>query len=579
MKSKRKTEWFLIIRSIILILSLTAMNVTAEGFPDSNIGNKQDFLIPDLPLLADDNQVIIGIIAPFYQVSPYCTPDSPCKAADINQFQEQLSAQEAAYLQIVSVHAHDSMVTFYPVKSSDDTTRTNAILSLLSSGSDIIIEDIGSAYTPFMRSGALTDQISQILSQYPDLSYGGLIHNEVCNIDILPKGFIDLTLKWTGKGLEGKNAEYYLLLVDRDTGQNLGLGRQTLVDKDSYASSLSYANTGSEKVRSQLQIQSATPIESDHVQLSAQITPESVLIDDAVFFPEKDSLKEMLQPEYVTISPIQQKEPDFSAHTIDQSTDATGISVSTDPFLLISAVAPANTYTNDDTNQSKVHNDGFQWVLDLMASIRDQILKKTTEMVTKQPGLTEISGPVVISTPGNYLLTSDITATDEVIIDIRSSGITIDGNGHMIEGRTFIGGSNELMFQTGIAIDAGTELSDISITNIIISGTYQGIKIGSSSGVQIKGCTVYGSTDGIVLDSSEGVLVDTCLISENGETGIVIDKGRYCTFSGNTIEGGVNGITIRDSENISLVSNEITDTVYDPVLEEGTNKNIVITDA
>jgi len=588
MISKREDRFIFYTGLVIFILVFFVINAAGESVSDGMSGTQGSLTNGRLSLPADNDQIIIGVIAPLSETSSICTPASPCRVADLSLYQEQLTAQEHAYLLIISEYAPDSLVAFYPVRSSDDTARTSAIHSLLSSGIDIIVEDIGSAYSPFMKKGALSDQISLTLSQYPDVSFGGLIHDENCNVDILPQGKVDFSLDWSGEGSLGKKAEYYLHLIDRDTGKQLGLGTQSTGSDGAYSSILSYHNQGTDIVRSQLKMQSGSDVLPEDVRLSAWITPNTVFINDIVFFPEKGSVKEMTQPEFVTITRIQQKGTGSGVDDDLKTPDTSGFPVPTGPFLFISALPDHSLqysettgnpgYVPADTQYSSIYEHSIQGVFNLMVSIRDKILKKTSDIVTMQPGLTEISGPVVLSKPGSYVLSSDIIASDEVIIDIRSSGVSIDGNGHMIEGRTFFGGMNDPVFQTGIAVDSGTQLSDIHITNLIISGTYDGIRIDSTSDLQINSCTIDATTQGIVVDASDRVLVDSCLISSSGATGIVILDGKNTSITGNTIEGGVNGISIKDSENISLIANEITDTVYSPILQEGTNTNIIISD-
>ncbi len=586
---------------IIVIFGMIIMHTAGESSSEEFLetGDSITSIISSIP--EEDKTIFIGVIAPLSETSTLCSPDNPCLLSDYQQYQDELGARQRAYLHIISGYAPDSLVAFYPVKNSDVTTRITGIQALLSSGADIIIEDIGSAYSPFMKGGALSNQVSQVLSSHPEVIIGGLIHEKDFNVDILPQGIVTFNLQWNGRSSEGKNAVFYQNLIDKKTGKNLGLGSQSYRDDGTFSSDISYWNQGTDTVRSEIQVETGIGTTSENTRLFAQITPENVFIDEAVFFPEKRAVTDMTQPEFIFISGLSERgiSPDFRdtfssedvlglEQKVSQKTDAgTDPLVSSGPVLLISALAPIHSVSAESPQETPGFNPGadksgsfygesMQWVFDLLFSIKDQIVERTIELTSVQPDYTMISGPVVLSKPGKYQINSDIISTDETIIEIRSSGVTINGNGHIIEGRSFLGGVDGPIFQTGVSVDTGQRLSGIVIENIGILGTYQGIRVHSATDIRIAGCFIDATTEGIVLDNSEDVTIDSCQITASESSGIVISEMKNTAVTGNVIEGGVNGIVISDSEDISLVSNEITDTIYEPVLEEGTNSNIAL---
>ena len=129
-------------------------------------------------------------------------------------------------------------------------------------------------------------------------------------------------------------------------------------------------------------------------------------------------------------------------------------------------------------------------------------------------GATSITGPTVISSPGTYVLAKDIAGGKSPAIWVKSSGVTIDGNGHTIRGA---GGSYGILVNKD-----GTTLTGVTIKNVrlenwncgiyfkgvasstasgvtAVSNGKAGINLRTTRGTTISGCTVTGNQQGILL--------------------------------------------------------------------------------
>lgn len=142
------------------------------------------------------------------------------------------------------------------------------------------------------------------------------------------------------------------------------------------------------------------------------------------------------------------------------------------------------------------------------------------------------SAPFIISTPGSYYLTTNITSSTGDAIDIAASGVTLDLNGFTI--------SSTLDPANGIAIGFNTGVSDVAVLNgHIVSGVTNNAAGGYGGGgfgygiygpavfnVRVTGVSVVGCRyDGINLNPSvaSSTTVESCTVRTVGGYGIVAD--------------------------------------------------------
>jgi len=140
------------------------------------------------------------------------------------------------------------------------------------------------------------------------------------------------------------------------------------------------------------------------------------------------------------------------------------------------------------------------------------------------------SAPFIISVPGSYYLTTNLTVSSGNAVTIATNGVTLDLNGYTIS-------STENPATTGYGILLNAGLSDITIANGHIrggvtnngSGVYGGSGFGSGiydSGsalvnVRVKDVSVSGCLNyGIYLNIADLTVVEGCTVRTVGSYGI-----------------------------------------------------------
>jgi parallel beta-helix repeat protein len=177
-------------------------------------------------------------------------------------------------------------------------------------------------------------------------------------------------------------------------------------------------------------------------------------------------------------------------------------------------------------------------------------------------GSGEITGPVIITSPGTYTLGKDIVHSAGSIITIMSSDVTIQGGGKRIEGLSVQFIDNTPIDQNAILIqspDSG-KLKNIVIRDMVIEGTTNAIIGKQLEKLHIDGCTLSHNAIGIGLYGSDNGLIENCLLSGNSYKGLAIKDGSSDNLvKGNTIEKNLYGIDTIGSVNTILEDNIIRD--------------------
>lgn len=200
----------------------------------------------------------------------------------------------------------------------------------------------------------------------------------------------------------------------------------------------------------------------------------------------------------------------------------------------------------------------------------------------------EVNGPTVISSPGTYVLTQDISANQGPAISIRSSNVIFDGRGYTIDGVD--AGSS-----FGILVNNGkTPLTGVTVKNVRLTDWYDGLyfkyvdasrieSVTASSNVRagislcyandnvLTGCTVNGNGQGMyVWSRCSRNRIESCTMSDNSETGLwLASTGRTANgivydstdnrVIGNTASGnGRMGLYVDFSDGNILSNNRVT---------------------
>lgn len=142
----------------------------------------------------------------------------------------------------------------------------------------------------------------------------------------------------------------------------------------------------------------------------------------------------------------------------------------------------------------------------------------------------DINNCTVITAPGLYTITENITnSTADVCIYIQADDVTLDGQGHYING--VAPGSCQALLPDFPGLMSGYARA--------------GIAVKGKSNVTIKNVEAENFCNGILLyGASEDVTVDNCIVHDNGNTTVGADDGE---FNGISVYNGVCNSTINNN--------------------------------
>ncbi|MCX6698659.1 MAG: PEGA domain-containing protein, partial [Methanomicrobiales archaeon] len=157
-------------------------------------------------------------------------------------------------------------------------------------------------------------------------------------------------------------------------------------------------------------------------------------------------------------------------------------------------------------------------------------------------GWTPITAPCIISTPGHYRLTNDLTnSTAETAIWIQSSDVFLSGDGHTLNG---ISAENT----TGVLASMdGVTLSNITMVNLSVTGWESGFKVfGVEHGGLLWSCSATGNNRGVLVAESPYFTMGLCTVEDNIP---YIDHG---------ISMGGTGVTLTNSSGTYILDSNIS---------------------
>ena len=133
----------------------------------------------------------------------------------------------------------------------------------------------------------------------------------------------------------------------------------------------------------------------------------------------------------------------------------------------------------------------------------------TIGWTTAQEGPTTITECREIDEPGEYVLGDDLSAEGDCL-EITTSDVTLDGNGHTIEGDG-----------TGTGLDI--EWSGSTVRNLTVRNFGLGIRVNLTSNVTLASTTVRQNGSGVVvISASSDVLMRDCDIRQNDGRGVSV---------------------------------------------------------
>lgn len=175
-----------------------------------------------------------------------------------------------------------------------------------------------------------------------------------------------------------------------------------------------------------------------------------------------------------------------------------------------------------------------------------------------------ISGPTVITAPGNYILTRDIVSSSTVrCIEIRAPNVVFDGQGHLISGSGQSGTS-------GVYVASGLSSGPVTIRDVRVKNWDLGITI-STTRASIERCTATENTQGITLRFAAGTRITGCTASNNTRMGLDLHDTTRAVLTRNTLTGNAAGVGLLTSPGATVYSNTITKNTWGVVAESSNN--------
>lgn len=171
-------------------------------------------------------------------------------------------------------------------------------------------------------------------------------------------------------------------------------------------------------------------------------------------------------------------------------------------------------------------------------------------------GRIPVFGPTVITQPGHYIMTRDISISGGHAIAIQANNVTLDLDGHTIVSNG-AGASDD-----AIAVSSALASVGVVIRNGRIQGGYNGISSDNVNGVRlrIQGVEIMRSASSAILVlSGEQVDIEGCYVHDVANAGIVITSSAG-TILDNIVEGaGGFGIAAQGLRSGQVLRNVVRD--------------------
>jgi parallel beta-helix repeat protein len=152
---------------------------------------------------------------------------------------------------------------------------------------------------------------------------------------------------------------------------------------------------------------------------------------------------------------------------------------------------------------------------------RDQTVREAGDR--SRPGVRSIDGCTVVTRPGRYALTADVTnATRGVCLRVRASDVVLDGRGHTVDGRGSFG-------TAGVVVGSlrGPGLDNVTVRDVTVTDWDDGVRFLNVSDGRLAGATAARTRVGVTLLASRDVVVADVLARDNALYGVsVVDGSR-----------------------------------------------------
>ncbi len=163
---------------------------------------------------------------------------------------------------------------------------------------------------------------------------------------------------------------------------------------------------------------------------------------------------------------------------------------------------------------------------------------------------------IVIGQPGSYLLTNDITNSNQTTcIEIQASNVVFDGGGHLIDG---IDKGNS----AGIYVHGPTTaVSNVTIRNVRAQDWLYGISLHQAGNSRIESSTLSsnGFSGAVIYQNAVGNTITGCTVTGNDYGVAFLDGAASGVVSDNQINQNVRGLYVYLSDGITVARNWIAD--------------------
>lgn len=147
---------------------------------------------------------------------------------------------------------------------------------------------------------------------------------------------------------------------------------------------------------------------------------------------------------------------------------------------------------------------------------------------------TPVDSCTLIDEPGRYVLRANVTDSErDVCLRIAASDVTVEGNGHAVDGVGAFGSAGVLARPAD-----GGRLSNVTVRNVTASGWDDAIRFVAVDGGRIDGTTVTDSRVGVSIRDVRDASATDVTARGNALHGIsVLESGRNLTLADNAVIG------------------------------------------
>ncbi|SFR99366.1 Right handed beta helix region [Halomicrobium zhouii] len=186
---------------------------------------------------------------------------------------------------------------------------------------------------------------------------------------------------------------------------------------------------------------------------------------------------------------------------------------------------------------------------------------------------TSIDSCTVIDEPGHYVLTQDVDQpgeTESACIEIRSSDVVLDGDGHTVDGNGY---------GTGVGTAGTTAIENVSVVDLTVRESVTNVRFENVSDGQLSNVTSQGPDStgaGVAVIDADRIEVRSSDLAGGsfGGPAIRIRDSKFLTVSNNAFTGGVRSIDAELMTQSTVSGNEFSGVDYPVDVDRGADNVI-----